>query len=129
MKGIRKKTKRESIFTWLRDKQADIAFLQETYSTIEIEDEWRSMWDGSVYFSHGTNHSKGVTVLIDSKLDIQVINANADKDGRYIIIECIIQGLKMTLSNVYFPVRGKHLEQIAVLKDFDKKLKELNLYR
>ena len=84
------------------------------------------MWDGSVYFSHGTTHSKGVTVLIDSKLDIQVINVNADRDGRYIIIECVIQGLKMTLSNVYFPVRGKHLEQITFLKDFDKKLKELN---
>ena len=71
VKGIRDKTKRESIFTWLKDKQADVAFLQETYSTIEIEDEWRSLWDGNVYFSHGTNHSKGVTVLIDSKLDIQ----------------------------------------------------------
>ena len=33
----------------------------------------------------------------------------------------------MTLSNVYFPVRGKHSEQIAFLKDLDKKLKELNL--
>ena len=127
VKGIRDKLKRESIFTWLKDKKTDIIFLQETYSTKEIEDEWRLSWDGDVCFSHGTNHSRGVMVLIDSKLDVQILNTIIDNEGRYIIIECNIQGLNFTIANVYFPVRGKIAEQIKFLQDFDKVLKELNV--
>ena len=66
-------------------------------------------------------------VLIDSKLDVQILNTIIDNEGRYIIIECNIQGLTFTIANVYFPVRGKIAEQIKNLQDFDKVLKELNV--
>ena len=58
VKGIRDRTKRERIFSWCKDKGADVVFLQETFSTKDIEDRWSSMWHGSCYFSHGTNHAK-----------------------------------------------------------------------
>ena len=29
------------------------------YSTPEIVDEWKFQWHGNIYYSHGTNHSKG----------------------------------------------------------------------
>ena len=38
---IRDYFKRKSIFTWVKQQNADIVFLQETYSTPDIENEWK----------------------------------------------------------------------------------------
>ena len=42
VRGIRSATKRKALFMWLEEQKADIIFLQETYSTPEIEDLWRT---------------------------------------------------------------------------------------
>ena len=47
--------------------------------------------------------------------------------GRYVILDCIIQGLRLILINVYFPVRGKSLEQIEFLSNIDKMLDTINI--
>ena len=51
---------------WLNERKYDIIFLQETYSTVEVEDTWRTQWQGKLFSSHGTNHSCGVMVLVRS---------------------------------------------------------------
>ena len=38
--GIRDFTKRKTIFNWLHKQNADIAFLQETYSIPDIVECW-----------------------------------------------------------------------------------------
>ena len=43
-RGIRSFDKRKSIFNWLFKSSADICFLQETYSTPEVENEWKKQW-------------------------------------------------------------------------------------
>ena len=65
----------------------------------------------------GTNHSKGVLILISEKLDINIIKVQINNNGRYIMIECDIQRLSMTLINAYFPVRGQELEQTQFLQE------------
>ena len=41
---------------------------QETFITIEIEDQWQiELTKGSCIFNHGTNRSKGVFTLIPEK--------------------------------------------------------------
>ena len=107
VKGLREKVKRQRIFAWCREKGADIVFLQETYSTREVEDKWTSEWNGQCIYSHGTNHSKGVLILINASVDLEVKKAICDLEGRYILIDCILEGLRVILCNVYFPVRGK----------------------
>ena len=39
------------------------------------------------FFSHGTNHSKGVAILFNPKLEVHIENIIADKEGRYILLE------------------------------------------
>ena len=72
VRGIRDATKRGRVFEWCKTKKSSIVFLQETFSTVDIEDRWKSDWGGHGIFSHGTNHSKGVAVLFGADLDIQV---------------------------------------------------------
>ena len=126
VRGIRDSSKRNGIFTWCREKRADVVFLQETYSSKDTEDRWSSNWDGKCLYSHGSSHSKGVLILINAHLDIELKEVIYDSDGRYILVECVIQGLGLILCNVYFPVRGMDKQQTQVLQDLAKKLKSIN---
>ena len=38
VRGLRDLDKRKSIFTWVKNQEADIIFLQETYSTPDVVD-------------------------------------------------------------------------------------------
>ena len=40
-RGIRDLNKRKAIFSWLQEQKADIAFLQETYSTPDVVEKWK----------------------------------------------------------------------------------------
>ena len=60
VRGIRTFEKRKAVFSWLVNSDADIFFLQETYSTTrDIENIWRKQWKAEVFFSHGSNRSRG----------------------------------------------------------------------
>jgi len=60
VRGIRSLEKRKAVLIWLNKQNADIIYLQETYSTKEIENIWRCQWKGPIFFAHGTNRSCGV---------------------------------------------------------------------
>ena len=92
MRGIRSATKRKALFTWLNERRYDIIFLQETYSTADVEDIWRTQWRGKLFFAHGSNHSCGVMVLVRSDLDFNPRTISCDDEGRSIIIEAEVQG-------------------------------------
>ena len=44
VRGIRTFDKRKSVFNWITKQNSDIYFLQETYSTKEIENQWKKQW-------------------------------------------------------------------------------------
>ena len=91
--GIRDLSKRKSSFSWLQRQKADIAFLQETYSTCDVYvvDKWRFQWPGKIFYSHGTNHSKGVMILVSDRFQFELKSEVQDEDGRYSLIDAIIQ--------------------------------------
>ena len=61
--GVHSFEKRKALFGWLIVQEANICPLQETYSTKEVENIWKEQWRGEVYFSHGSEHSRGVLIL------------------------------------------------------------------
>jgi len=103
VRGLRSYSKRTAVFTWLRRKKADIIFLQETYSTLEVENTWKAEWRGKVYFSHGTNHSRGTMILIRDDLEFDFENVEIDPNGRSILLEATVQGFPLLLLNIYAP--------------------------
>ena len=46
-------------------------FLLETFSTPDVFNSWKFQWPGDMYFSHGSNHSEGVQVLIRETLQFK----------------------------------------------------------
>ena len=73
VRGLANKSKRIQIFEWLRNKSAEIFFLQETHSSIDSKHVWKDEWGtGNLCFSHGTSNSRGVCVLIKDHCDITI---------------------------------------------------------
>ncbi len=92
VKGIRDGTKRNAVFEWLQIKKADIYLLQETHSAKDDESSWNRQWGNNAIYSHGTNHSKGVAIFFNPKLDYQIIEQIVDENGRFILININIKG-------------------------------------
>ena len=101
VRGIRTFEKRKSIFNWLIKQNSDICFLQETYSTEEIENQWKKQWPGDIFFAHGSIHSRGVAILIRKSFDFKLKSTRFDAEGRYLILEATIQDVPFLLVNIY----------------------------
>ena len=97
------------MFAFLKDQNATIYFLQETYSEQSDESFWKNEWGGEMFFSHGTRHSKGTCILLnpaieDSKIKTDSLSGNS---GRIVLINLILNGLELPLCNIYAPNRIK----------------------
>lgn len=103
VRGIRTFEKRKAIFNWFLKQNADLCFLQETYSTEEIENQWRAQWRGEIFFAHGSTHSRGVAILIRKGFDFKSKSSRSDEEGRYLILEASIQDANFLLVNIYAP--------------------------
>ena len=80
-RGIRSFEKRKAVFGWLLKQKADLFFLQETYSTKEVENVWKKQWKGEMFFSHGSQHSRGVLILIKNSLEFNLHLCGLTKKG------------------------------------------------
>ena len=116
VRGIRDRAKRKKVFEWCKGKGSDIILLQETYSTVDVEKRWESDWDGPVFFSHGSNHSRGVLILVASHLKLKLDSVVKDEDGRYVILRGELGGVKVLIGNCYFPTRDKEKTQLEFLQ-------------
>ena len=56
-----------------------------------------------MFFSHGTNHSRGVMILIKDNLEFELKSCVLDTEGRYILINATVQGSDYLFPNFYAP--------------------------
>lgn len=126
VRGIGELKKRKKIFNWLKKHGSEngIAFLQETYSSKEIEGQWTKNFKGEIIFDHGTSHSKGVAILLGNELDYKIISKEISNEGRFIILKLEIQSQECTLINSYLPNIEK--DQISVLQSLVTKLESMD---
>ena len=119
VRGLKNRIKRKSIFSYLKDQNCNFYLLQETFSEPKDEATWRSEWGGDVFFSHGTNHSKGVCILVNPLVATTVENTYKDIDGRIIAIDVVCNEVSLSICNVYAPtspqLQGKFLQ---ILNEF-----------
>lgn len=101
VRGIRNDLKRREIFSFLKRKQFDIIFLQETHSSPEIERKWAKEWGGTCLFSHKDSKSRGVMIAFKSEQNI--ISKWSDNEGRTVMTEVRINDIIYSLVNVYAP--------------------------
>ena len=121
VRGLNNSMKRRKIFKWLHRQTAHCYFLQETVSTEQSINTWRSQWGGNIFYSHGSNHSKGVMILVKPRYQLKVIRSTKDKNGRSIIMEIKLDNQNLVLANVYAP--NDILQQIKFYQNLNQTLR------
>ena len=103
VQGLRNRVKRNSIFSFLKDKNCQFYFLQEIYSVPDDANTWSNEWGGDIFFSHGSTHSRGVCILINPSCSYTVESLNNDQNGRIISINLSSGSANISLCNIYAP--------------------------
>ena len=124
-RGLNNARKRKSIFQWAMKNKFDVFFVQETYSNIDIESQWKNEWGGEIIFSHGTNHSKGSMIMFKPGFSGTFVSKKCDRNGRYVISEIEKDDVKFTLVNVYAP--NKENEKKLFFHELSNVLTTLNI--
>ena len=130
MRGLNGSRKRREIFRWLHQQQSDIIFLQETYSSTLTIKMWETEWGGKSISSHGSTHSRGVMILFKPRLNVHLEKTIADKHGRFIIAESVMDGKKFVFMNIYAPNEStRHVQFLREISNSHlKKYANDNIY-
>lgn len=107
VRGLNNYAKQKSVFRGLEKSKNDIILLQETHTTLELENNFKNDWSGPIFFSHGTNNSKGCCILVRPTLDFKTISIKSDDSGRLSLVECLINDVPVTIVNIYAPNEEK----------------------
>lgn len=120
VRGLRDEHKRTSIFNYVRRKNIDLCLIQEAHCTEKEENIWENQWGGKIIFSHGASNARGVIVLIKPSLDCKIIDIYKDNQGRYLEVNCSIQGTNFKVINLYAP--NNEMARLNFLKDIKNRL-------
>ena len=109
-----------TIHTPFKTLNFDIVMLQENHSDSGREKVWAAEWGGKAYFSSGDERSRGVAILFKRGLSVQVNKVEHDIQGRYILIDCTIFDLDVTLGCVY----GPNIDNVGTFEKMFSSLRE-----
>ena len=99
VRGLNDRKKRRSVFRWIKKNKFDLCLMQETHSTMDVQNRWRNEWGGEIIWSHGASNSRGVAILMKPGLDITILDTYKDAMGRLLIISAKIQDSEFTIIN------------------------------
>ena len=100
-------------------KEGEIVCLQETHSTPEDEKQWKEECEGEVFFSHGASNARGVMIYFAKNIEVELIKSTIDNEGRYIVLDCKIQGTRFLLYSIYAPNnKEEHKQFLTTIKRF-----------
>jgi exonuclease III len=126
VRGINEISKRNTVYTWIKENKYDICFLQETYCTEAAKTQFDKQWKGDVFHSvSNSSHSRGVCILLSSNLTYNIISSHTDNEGRMVLVNLEIDGNEYTLVNIYAP--NKVFDRISFFKNMTRFITEYAL--
>ena len=103
VRGLGGQHKRRDVLNYLKNKSYDILLLQATHLTEEKVPFFNALWSGKSYHSCFTYNSRGVSILIDNKLQHDVLFEFICERGNYVILGCKINSDTYLLGSIYGP--------------------------
>lgn len=103
VKGLNNPIKRKKVLTHLKNKNADIVFIQETHLKTSDSSRLKSGWEGQFFHSSFQKKARGTAILIHKRIPFTASSVLADPSGRYVIVIGTLFHLNVILSNIYAP--------------------------
>ena len=91
------------MLTYLKRKNVDIAFIQESHLTDNEHLKLRRDWVGNVFYSSYSSKVRGVALLINKHLNFKLNSVEKDKNGRLLLVDWEINRNMISLVNTYGP--------------------------
>ena len=92
----------------MRKDKAEIVYLQETHSSEQEHAKLKRQGFNQVFSSsYESGRRRGVATLISAKLAFESLSEFKDKEGRYNMVIGRLDGVEVTLLNVYAPPGAK----------------------
>ena len=110
IRGLWNQVKRRSIFSYLKNQKATLYCLWETFSKEDDKRMWSAEWGGQIIFLHGSEHSRGVCMLLSINSGFSLSTVHTDWDRRYIIAKVNIGDQQLFVINIYAPNKGAEQE-------------------
>lgn len=104
--GLGDYNKRKDVFEFLRKKQYDVFFLQDTHIPCRSNKIVRAMWGHEVWLSGLRSDSGGVAFLFRNSFQFKVYKVVTDIEGHYLILKIMINDKMFVLVNLYAPSHG-----------------------
>ena len=103
VKGIQNSEKRIKISEHLKNSITPngFIFLQKTHSSVDDKKRWCDELNYNLYFSLGKTNSCCVAIAYVGSKSFVLANETADKNGRLLLIEAIVDDVKFVLINIY----------------------------
>ena len=82
-------------------------------------------WRGEVRYAHGAHNSKGVLIAFKDGVNVHIRTEIVDSDGRFIIIQAIIDESNVVIVNYYTP--NDEPSQVETSAKIDRHIRSLEL--
>lgn len=104
VRGLNSDEKRQKLYEWLKLSQCDVILLQETHFINKHELKYNAGWQGKIFHSFSdSSHSKGVSILFQKNLSVEILNVKKSIDGRKILLNVEFDNEIFTIVNIYAP--------------------------
>ena len=86
-------------------------FFRKLILIVSVESAWRKKWDGEIFYSRSSWHSRGVCILTDPGVKVNKIECHFnDASGRIVLITLTLNDLlKLSLCRIY--AQNNHAKQ------------------
>ena len=120
VRGLRRKTKRKQVFSFLKREKYDIVCLQETHITDDIADEWKNEWRDGFVFCPGTSKSCGQVILLNKSIEENFTVVMSTQ--RILAVAINIKDKPTLVCNIYAP--NENTEKEFFFKELQNKIKD-----
>ncbi|GFS09551.1 nocturnin [Elysia marginata] len=99
--GTHDPRKRRDVLNYLRKKGFSIICVQDTHKA--IENTVRNEWGYKAFFSSYSSASRGVAIFFNNNFEHKVHGVIKDANGNFLILNVTVDGVKMSIINIYAP--------------------------
>ena len=125
VRGIVSPSKRRKVFLWFANQRADVIFIQESHCIKSKLNAFKRSWEGRSYYGlTDSAHSRGVGILFNPNLEVNICDTHSSNDGRKLLLNVDICGQLITLVNVYAP--NNELDRITFYADLKEWISNLS---